>query len=205
LSWARKGATVTGIDFSERAVEQARKLSAETGVPGEFLASDIYELPSNLKGEFEIVFTSYGAIYWLPDLQRWGEIAASYVKPGGTFYIAEFHPVGFMYDTVNPDVDDYLLKYPYFFSPEPIVDDSSDYADPSAAMKNTRSYSWAHSMSDIVNAIIGAGLQIEFFHEFPLSAMKQFPWMEPDGDDLWKVPDDRYQMPMTFSIKARKL
>ena len=204
LSWARRGATVTGVDFSERAIEQARGLSKETGVPGEFHVSDIYELPSNLRGEFDIVFTSYGAIYWLPDLKRWGEIAASYVRPGGTFYIAEFHPVGFMYDTVDANVKDYVLKYPYFYSAKPIVDDSEDYADPTAVMKNTVTYSWAHSMSDIINAINGAGLQIEFFHEFPLSAMRQFPWMEPDGDDLWKVPADRYQMPMTFSIKARK-
>jgi SAM-dependent methyltransferase len=204
LSWARRGAIVTGVDFSERAIEQARALSAETGVPGEFLVSDIYELPSKLQGEFDIVFTSYGAIYWLNDIKRWGQIAASFVKPGGVFYIAEFHPTGFMFDTVDPQAPDYVLKYPYFYSPDPIVDDSGDYADPAAEMKNTRSYSWAHSMSDIVNAINDAGLQIEFFHEFPLSAMKQFPWMEPDGNDLWKVPADRYQMPMTFSIKARK-
>jgi SAM-dependent methyltransferase len=203
LSWARRGATVTGIDFSERAIENARALSAETGVPGEFIVSDVYELPTKSTAQFDIVFTSYGAIYWLPDLKRWGAIAASYVKPGGTFYIAEFHPVGFMFDTVDPEVPDYVLKYPYFYSAKPIVDDSGDYADPAAEMQNTVTYSWAHSMSDIVNAINGAGLHIEFFHEFPLSAMKQFPWLEQDGD-MWKVPPDRYQMPMTFSIKARK-
>jgi SAM-dependent methyltransferase len=204
LCWARLGATVTGIDFSPVAIENARALSTETGVPGRFLVSDLYELPSRLDEQFDIVFTSYGAIYWLPDLKRWGEIAASFVASGGIFYIAEFHPTGFMFDTVDKAIPDYRLKYPYFYSPDPIVDDSGDYADPNAPMQNTRTYSWAHSMSDIVNAINDAGLDIEFFHEFPLSAMKQFPWMVPDGDDMWKVPSDHYQMPMTFSIKARK-
>jgi ubiquinone/menaquinone biosynthesis C-methylase UbiE len=204
LSWARLGADVTGVDFSERAVEQARALSAETGVPGRFILSELYELPSVLDEQFDIVFTSYGAIYWLPDIMRWGEIAARYVKRGGIFYIAEFHPVGFMFDTVDATVTDYRLKYPYFYEAKPIIDDSADYADPNVAMSNTLTYSWAHSMSDIINALIGAGLQIEYFHEFPLSAMKQFPWLEPEGDDLWRAPADQYQMPMTFSIKARK-
>jgi len=204
LSWARRGATVTGIDFSARAIEAATKLAAEVGVPARFIETDLYAAPDVLDEQFDIVFTSYGAIYWLPDIKRWGEIAARYVKPGGTFYIAEFHPIGFMFDTVNPAATDYVLKYPYFYSSAPIVDDSPDYADPDRPMSHTTTYSWAHSMSDITNALIDAGLQVDFIHEFPFSVMKQFPWLEEDEDGLWRAPEDRYQMPMIFSIKARK-
>src|SRR5579864_5684545 len=99
MGWARLGATVTGIDFSQRAIDAARAISSELNIPATFMVSDLDELPSKLDRQFDIVFTSYGAIYWLPDIHRWGQIAASYVKPGGTFYIAEFHPVGFMFDT----------------------------------------------------------------------------------------------------------
>jgi SAM-dependent methyltransferase len=204
ISWARKGATVTGLDFSPRAISTARALASELDVPARFIETDLYAAPEVLDEQFDIVFTSYGAIYWLSDIHRWGEIAASFVKPGGTFYIAEFHPFGFIFDNDDPNVTDYIVKYPYFFTPEPIEFDGGDYADPDAAMKHTRTYSWAHSMSDIVSAIIDAGLQIEHFHEFPVSAMKQFPWLEETDGRLWRAPADRYQMPMLFSIKARK-
>jgi SAM-dependent methyltransferase len=207
LSWARLGADVTGVDFSERAIAEARALAAELDIPARFLVSDLYELPSNLDGQFDIVFTSYGAIYWLEDIKRWGEIAASYVKPGGTFYIAEFHPVGFMFDTVfseDPAVKDYERKYTYFHTDEPIRDESSDYADPKAPMKNMLTFSWSHSMSDILNALIAGGLQIEYFHEFDFSTIRQFPFLEQHEDGYWHVPEGMYDMPMIFSIKARK-
>lgn len=207
LGWARLGATVTGIDFSERAIEAARTLSAEVDVPGTFIVSDLYELPSNLDGQFDIVFTSYGAIYWLPDIKRWGEIAASYVKPGGTFYIAEFHPTGFLFDTdwgSAPEAQDYVRKYPYFFTDEPIIDDSPDYADPNAPLTNTRTYSWAHTLGDVTNALIDGGLQIEFIHEFPFSTVKEFSFLEQHDDGYWYPPAGKFDMPMIFSIKARK-
>ena len=207
LSWARLGADVTGIDFSERAIAEARALSAELDIPARFLVSDLYELPSNLDGTFDIVFTSYGAIYWLPDIKRWGEIAASYVKPGGTFYIAEFHPVGFMFDTDfsgESREKDYVRRYPYFHEADPILDESSDYADPTAAMKNVLTFSWSHSMSDILNALISGGLQIEHFHEFNYSTVRQFPFLEQREDGNWHVPKGMHDMPMLFSIKARK-
>ena len=99
LSWAREGAIVTGADFSGQAIETARALAAETGVEARFVVSDLYALPENLEGQFDIVFTSYGAIYWLPDIRRWAQIAAHFVRPGGTFYIVEFHPFAWVYSS----------------------------------------------------------------------------------------------------------
>jgi len=207
MSLARLGATVTGVDFSERAIHTARALAAELQIPATFLVSDLYETPAQLDGQFDIVFTSYGAIYWLPDIKRWGEIAASYVKHGGTFYIAEFHPVGFMFDTdmgQDPSMSDYVRRYPYFHEDAPIVDDSADYADPHAPVKNTRTYSWSHSLSDIANALIAGGLQLEYIHEFPFSTIKEFGFLEQHADGYWYPPAGTHDMPMIFSMKARK-
>jgi SAM-dependent methyltransferase len=116
LSWARRGARVTGIDFSERGIEQARLLAAEAGLDARFLVSDVAELPASLAGEFDIVFTSFGALNWLPDLPRWAEVVAHFTRPGGFFYIAEGHPFAWVFD----DDDDatglrieYLHEHPW--------------------------------------------------------------------------------------------
>src|SRR5678809_1174434 len=98
LAWARRGARVTGIDISERGIEQARLLAAETGLEATFVVSDVVELPDNLQGEFDVVFTSLGALNWLPDLPRWAEVVAHFVRPGGFFYIAEAHPFAWVFD-----------------------------------------------------------------------------------------------------------
>jgi SAM-dependent methyltransferase len=207
LSWARHGATVTGVDFSERAIRAARALSDELSIPATFLTSNVYELPEKLDGEFDIVYTSYGVIYWLPDLTRWARVAARFVRPGGTFYIAEFHPVGYMFDTDNgrdPAMVDYVRRYPYFHSTEPIVEDVPDYADPNAPVKNARTFEWPHPLSDVANALIEAGLQIGSVHEFPFSVIRQFHFLEQHDDGYWYPPEGMHDMPMLFSIKARK-
>jgi ubiquinone/menaquinone biosynthesis C-methylase UbiE len=204
LSWARLGARVTGIDFSEHAIDEARALAEELHIRARFISTDLYELPSKLDERFDIVFTSYGALYWLPDIKRWGEIAASFVKPGGTFYVAEFHPTGFMFDTDDPTATGFRLKYPYFHIDEPIRDESHDYADPTAVMKSNVTYSWAHSLGDIINALIGGGLQIQHVNEFGFSTIREFPFLEQHDDGYWHVPPGWNPMPMIFSIKAGK-
>ncbi|MCZ7544594.1 MAG: class I SAM-dependent methyltransferase [Anaerolineae bacterium] len=93
LSWARLGAEVTGVDFSEKAIALARALSAELSIPARFVCANIYDLPAALDGAFDIVFTSGGVLYWLPDLVRWAEIVAHYLRPGGTFFLADSHPL----------------------------------------------------------------------------------------------------------------
>jgi hypothetical protein len=112
-----------------------------------------------------------------------------------------------MFDTdhsENPAMKDFERKYPYFHLDDPIRDESPDYADPGVPMKHTLTYSWAHSMSDIINALVASGLQIEFFHEFPFSIIREFPFLEQREDGYWHVPEGMYDMPMIFSIKARK-
>ena len=113
MSWARLGAKVTGVDFSDQAIALARSLSKETGIEADFVLSDIYELPDVLDEQYDIVFTSFGVLNWLPDLKKWAQVIARFLKPGGTFYIVEFHPFADVFDEES-DAVELRLHYPYF-------------------------------------------------------------------------------------------
>ena len=113
LSWARLGASVTGVDFSDQAIALARSLSQEVGLEAEFVCSDIYELPQVLAGQFDIVYTSYGVLAWLPDLKNWAAVIAHFLKPGGVFFIAEFHPFAMVFDN-SETATGLRIQYPYF-------------------------------------------------------------------------------------------
>jgi SAM-dependent methyltransferase len=203
LSWAREGATVTGIDFSEQAIDTARALAAETGIDAKFLVSDIYALPDNLEGDFDIVFTSYGVKCWLPDIERWAQVAAHFVKPGGTFYIVEFHPFAGVFDD-EPNVTDLRVRYPYFPTGEPMRFENDGTYAAGAKLENRETYEWPHTLGDFVSALIDAGLRIDFLHEFPFMAYQHQPFTEvaPDGNVRLKYHDG--SVPLLFSIKATK-
>jgi len=205
MSWARLGATVTGVDFSDKAIEIARELSAELGISATFVLSDIYNLPNVLSGEFDIVFVSYGAIYWLNDLDEWARIAASYLKPGGIFYIAEFHPFLLVFDDAQ-DGEHLKIAYPYN-SVEPLrFETQGSYAAPDADYRGVE-YGWNHTMGDIINSLIKAGLQLEFLHEHHISVDGgMFKALEPAGEGWWQLKDpiERAAIPLMFSIRAHK-
>jgi SAM-dependent methyltransferase len=204
LSWARLGAEVTGIDFAPTAIETARRLSGETGVVARFIESDIYSTPDELDEQFDIVFTSYGAIIWLPDIERWAQIAAQYVKPGGFFYMAEFHPFAHAFAN-DPDVMALRLVHPYFEHREPLTfEEQGTYADLTATLKHTTSHEWAHPLGSIVTALANAGLHVEFVHEFPFCLYQMFPFMTRSADGYWRLPEHGESLPLTFSIKATK-
>lgn len=198
LSWARRGARVTGVDFSEEAIELARSLSRETHIEADFICSDIYKLPQALGGNFDIVFTSYGVLGWLADLDGWAEIIARYLKPGGMFYIVEFHPVLLILDEETGS----SFKYPYFPSAEPLlVIEKGSYADQQVDF-TADSYQWIYTLSSVINALISAGLSIEFVREFPYSAYSIFPFMQEESEKRWVIRDRPDTLPMMFSIRA---
>jgi SAM-dependent methyltransferase len=205
MSWARLGATVTGVDFSDKAIEIARELSAELDIPATFVLSDIYNLPNVLSGQFDVVFVSYGAISWLNDLDEWARIGASYLKPGGLFYIAEFHPFLMVFED-SKDGKNLEITYPYRTIDPLRFETQGSYAAPDADYKGVE-YGWNHSMSDIINALIKAGLQLEFLHEFHYSVDGgMLKSLEPTGDG-WhqlKNPVERAAIPLMFSIRAHK-
>ena len=204
LSWAREGATVTGIDFSEKGIETARSLAAETGIDARFVVSDVYELPEKLDGQFDIVFTSYGALCWLPDIARWAQVAAHFVRPVGTFYIVEFHPFGGVFDD-EPDVTDLRVRYPYFPLDEPMrCEDLGTYTDRTAHFENSTTYEWPHPVSEVLTALIDAGLRIEFLHEFPITSYPCMPFMEKVDDKMYRLAIHDGGVPLLYSIRATK-
>ena len=101
MSWARLGAEATGVDLSDASIDLANELNAELGLGTRFIRSNVYDLPDVLDGEFDIVYTSLGALCWLPDLTRWGQVIARFLKPGGTFYVRDEHPAGRIFDDCN--------------------------------------------------------------------------------------------------------
>jgi ubiquinone/menaquinone biosynthesis C-methylase UbiE len=201
LSWAERGAIVTGVDFSEKAIHAAKELATELNYfDAHFIHSDIYSLPNNifLDHQFDIVFTSYGTIGWLPDINEWAKVVAHFLKPNGTFYIADFHP--YLWSLSN---DFSRIQYSYFGG-EPIVEiEEGTYADKNAPIKNT-SISWNHSLSSIINALINNGLNIEFVNEYPFSPYNCFEKTVLGDDGFYRIEGLENMIPMMYSIKATK-
>jgi len=204
LSWARKGARVTGVDISDRSIALAQTLSAELAIPATFVCSDVEHAPDALGGEFEIVFTSYGVLPWLRDLRRWGEVIAHFLKPGGIFYIVDDHPA---MRSLSADATGALtVANPYFWAAEPTrIEARGSYAAPADDQAPLRHwYIWNHSLGEILDALIGAGLRIEFLHEFPFAMRAKFPGMECGADGVWRFATGP-AFPLLFSLQARKI
>jgi SAM-dependent methyltransferase len=198
MSWARLGAKCTGVDLSDEAIRVATEINDELRLDAEFINCNVYDLKEHLNRTFDIVFTSYGTIGWLPDLQRWAEIIGYFLKPGGIFYIVDFHPVLWMMDE-----DFQFIKYNYF-NTELIVDETEGtYSDRNAPIK-TLNYGWNHPFSEILNSLIRQGLQIIHLNEFPYSPYNCFNHVEQGGDGMWRIKGMNEKLPMLYSIKAVK-
>jgi SAM-dependent methyltransferase len=203
LAWARRGAIVTGVDFSQEAIALARSLSAELAIPARFTLADVYQLPGFLSGDFDIVFTSYGVLHWLPDLKRWAEIIANTLKPGGIFYIVEDHPLFRVFRSNSEG--EIRAERSYFFSQEPQqIEEAGSYATDNEETAGAY-YVWDHSLGDVITSLIDAGLRIEFVHEFAYAARAKFPSMEQGEDGWWRLPAHQHgTIPFLFSLQARK-
>jgi SAM-dependent methyltransferase len=203
LSLARQGAIVTGVDFSEKAVEQARRLSDETGIPARFIQSNVYGLENILDEKFEIVYTTQGVLCWLKDLKEWARIIAHFLKPGGMVYLMETHPILIIFnDTKKGSLE---IIHNYFHNDEPTVwdDNAPDYSDPAYNWPSA-SYEWRWTISDIINSLISTGLIIEFLNEYDKTFYKALPDMIRDSDGYWVLPDYKGKLPLMFTLRARK-
>ena len=198
LSLARLGAKVTGIDLSDKAIETAKGLAEELSLAAEFICCNLYDLPHYLDRQFDIVFTSYGTIGWLPDMKRWAEIVSRYVKPGGYFVFAEFHPTLWMFDN-----DFKYVQYSYFNKEEIIENEEGTYADKKADIK-LESICWNHGLSEVMQNLINAGLRIEEFHEFDYSPYNCFANTVEIAPGRFQVATMQGKLPMVYSIKAAK-
>lgn len=201
LSWANLGATVTGVDFSQDAVNLAQKLSAELDIPAKFICSNVLELEGKIEEKFDIVYTSYGVICWLPDLQLWAKTIAEKLKPGGFFYIAETHPLLMTFDPETSKV-----QYSYFNENTPDEEViTGTYADENAPLKHTE-YTWGHSLAEVINALISNGLQIDFLQELAYYPYNCFANMEETAENsgLWQIRNWGSKVPHLFTIKATR-
>jgi SAM-dependent methyltransferase len=193
---------VTGVDFSTSSIALARSLSQELNISATFVCADIYQISDTLSGDFDVVFTSYGVLHWLRDLQQWGRIIAHFLKPDGIFYIVEDHPTFRMFTT--EEETKIKLANPYFFSETPEqVEMTGSYATDDQG-EPASFYLWNHGLGEVINALIDAGLTIEFLHEFPYAARAKFPFMEQGSDGWWRLPSCYTQIPFLFSLQARK-
>lgn len=203
LSWARLGARVTGVDFSAEGIRLARQLSQECAIPAEFIESNLYDLPEHLQGQFDIVFTSYGALTWLSDLTSWAKIVTHFLKPGGVFYMAEMHPHSMVFDETSSGFP--LRVANSYFDKEAIeVEVEGSYADRSAVTQQKVCYQWNYPLGRVVSALIEAGLQLEFLHEFPYTVFQQFPFLELCQDGYYRLPGGQELVPLMFSVKGKK-
>jgi SAM-dependent methyltransferase len=203
LSWAMLGARVTGVDFSKQGIDLARQLSTELKIPGRFIQSDVYDLPQHLNEEFDIVFASCGVICWLSDLNSWSQIVHRFLKPGGFFYIAEFHPFAQVFEN-EPPVSDLQVHYSYFKKGVMKFPVDGSYAS-DEKIEPLLDYEWMHPMADVINSLLKTGLQIEFLHEHSYTCFRAFPFLKRSRDGYWRLPKGMPEVPLTFSLKARKL
>ena len=198
ISLSRLGAKVTGIDLSDKAIENAVKIAEETNADTHFICCNLYDLSHYLDQQFDIVFTSYGTITWLPDLDRWAELITKFLKPGGQFIFAEFHPVVWMFD-------DSFEKVAYnYFNAEPLVEtENGTYADKDA--KISQSYvTWNHSMSEVVNSLLKENLYITDLKEYDYSPYNVFSNMEEFEKKKFRIKHLGNKIPMVYSIIAEK-
>ncbi|MBO0831140.1 MAG: class I SAM-dependent methyltransferase [Actinobacteria bacterium] len=199
LSWARNGALVTGLDFSDPAIEAAQSLAADLGIDASFVVADVYDAVKALGGRrYDIVYTGIGALVWLPDMTRWAVVVAELLEPGGFLYLVEGHPFAQTLDHAegNSIVADY-------FDDQPRVDDYPYSYTDGPALTHTRHVLFQHGLGQIVTALAEAGLRIEFLNEHDFDTWRQFQSLEAAGG-LYRFPAGHPRIPMIFSLRATR-
>lgn len=191
LSWARLGATVTGVDISGRSIQLARDLARRAGIEAEFVEADVVDLVGVMDKRFDIVFQSYGTHHWIGDLERWAGVVGHYLKPGGTFLIVDFHPVA----------GAFLSNQPYF-DRGPHRCNDPDYCD-RAYVPQEESVEWQHPLGAIVNAVIGAGLTVDRLEEYDVFAYRRHEDWVAEGP-YFRPPGDGVTYPLMFSLMAHQ-
>ncbi|AWG26237.1 class I SAM-dependent methyltransferase [Flavobacterium kingsejongi] len=198
LSLARMGALVTGVDLSDVAIESAKRLSKESGIHAEFICCDLYDLPKYLDAQFDLVFTSYGTIGWLPDLQKWAQVISKFLKPGGNFVFAEFHPVVWMFDDAFENV-----AYQYFKSSAIIETTTGTYAEKEAAV-TLESVNWNHALSEVFDNLVKEGISIDTFREYDYSPYNCFQNTIESEPGKYRIEHLGNKIPMVYALRGIK-
>jgi 2-polyprenyl-3-methyl-5-hydroxy-6-metoxy-1,4-benzoquinol methylase len=198
---ARRGAIVTGIDFSAPAVAEARELAELTGSDVRFVQGNVYDAREYLEGDFDMVYTTWGTIVWLPDIAEWARVVASLLKPGGSLYFADGHPMLLCLEMVDGKI---VLRADWRTPRHrPLVETSGkSYTGDGAA--ETTSYEWIHPLADMLNAFISAGLRLDWVKEHASLPWPHFPNMRQGDDRMFRLPVGAMQLPLSLSLKASK-
>lgn len=198
ISLSRLGAKVTGIDLSDKAIDAAKDLAQQCHTDTEFICSDVYDLPNVLDQKFDMVFTSYGTIGWLPDLEKWAKVISHFLKPGGQFIMAEFHPVVWMFD------DDFKGVAYNYFNEKPIVETyEGTYADFSADI--VQEYvMWNHSLAEVLQNLLNGGLALKEFQELDWSPYPCFKHVEEFEKGKWRISQFGNKIPLVYALTAQK-
>jgi SAM-dependent methyltransferase len=199
MSWARRGASVVGLDFSQPAVDAANDLATDLALDAAFVCADVYDAGEALGGErFDVVYTGFGALNWLPDLPRWASVVASLLRPGGRLLLAEFHPFSWVFAD-----EDRSLGYDYFASEalEWEVDGGS-YADAGAATANNRTIEHQHTLADVFGAVLGAGLRVDAFQEHGYTLFPRWPDLVRHDDGTFHLPEGATNLPLMYALVA---
>ena len=198
LSWSRSGAKCVGVDLSDEGIKLAKQLNDELGLDARFVCCNVLDTSQHVTDTFDIVFTSYGVIGWLPDLKPWAKMIAERLNSGGVFFMAEFHPIVWMFDYNDKDPQ---MKYGYM-QDEVIYDEyEGTYADVQSKM-TSKEYGWNHGLSEVINALIEAGLNLDYLNEYAESPYNVLPNLLPTGSGMYASKEGLY--PLIFTIKAVK-
>ncbi|WP_043614748.1 class I SAM-dependent methyltransferase [Nonomuraea candida] len=197
LSWARRGARVTGLDLSDAAIGEAARIAGECGIPARFVAADVYDAPEALGGAtYDIVYTGVGALVWLPDVTRWAATVAALLRPGGFLYIAEFHP----FTDVLDDETGTRVTHDYFDRGPHVYADPYSYAGDDV-LEHQTSVQFRHGLGEIVTAIAAAGLRVEFLHEHDHTLFRRFATLTGE-EGVYRMPGEAPRIPLMFSLRA---
>lgn len=198
LSMARMGAWTTGVDISDKAIQRARELAAEMHLPTQFVCCDLYETRQHITETFDIVYATYGTIGWLPDLDKWAEVIAASLKPGGRLVFVEFHPVVWMFD------DHFKVVAYRYFKDEPIVETvSGTYADRESDLVN-KTVSWNHGLTEVLGSLLNQGLRITQFKEFDYSPYGIFADSDEFEPGKFRVAGFGNKLPLVYALEAVK-
>ncbi len=199
LSWSRMGAKCVGVDLSDEGIKLAQKLNKKLELDADFFCCNVLDTSKYIKDTFDIVFTSYGVIGWLPDLKPWGKMIAERLKVGGTFYVAEFHPIVWMFDYDNSKGE---MKYGYMQKDVIYVEYEGTYANQKSKM-TSKEYGWNHGLGAVVSSLTEAGLQIDYLREYDESPFDIFPNLVKTESGMYVTVKKLY--PLIFTLKATKI
>lgn len=208
LILAQRGAQVVGLDFSAPAIAAARGLARELGLEGQsrFVQADLYDARTAIgeQGAFDLVYVTWGAINWLPDIAEWARIVAHFLKPGGALYLAEAHPAAYVFDDSTRSADGMPGFFAPYFQGGPVeVDNPRDYIDPDARLTNSRTQEFVHPLGAIIGGLLAAGLHLEWFREHPAITWRMFDMLVEDARGLFRWPGKPW-LPLSYSLRARR-